>query len=424
VSKQLGSDDRRAIELNEAEWWSHWGKLRWLNKQCYLLSSSEFREPFFNRLGLFTCEINRKSLAEAEETFTKAGLVPHVTLVESCRGSEQFLRRRGYSGEDEMLVQRLGSATIHSSEEVEVHHAGPGDVRAWVETYLLSFYGDLALEKEVTRIIDEILPMESVTLLVAELGGKVAGATALKRTPGLLGLYCLGTLPKFRNRGVARSLLSAAQYIAISEKRILVLQSLASEETEPFYSKFGFRRLYAKLFLRKEMKGIAPGGARVPLNLGVQIMREPGIGPHLFSRVFHGFERLDAVMGIFGRSTASILSELPVEVVDEEGYMHINTAKGSIVVSSIYLRSGEEGYLYLDAIHELVHIRQHMEGKELWDRRYKYVDRPTELEAYRVAIEEARRIGFSEKKLVDYLKVEWVSKDDFRRFLLALGVEG
>jgi len=61
--------------------------------------------------------------------------------------------------------------------------------------------------------------------------------------------------------------------------------------------------------------------------------------------------------------------------------MRINDKKGSIIVNAKYLKEGEESYIYLDVVHELVHIRQRMEGKELWDKRYAYVDRPTELEA-------------------------------------------
>jgi hypothetical protein len=63
-----------------------------------------------------------------------------------------------------------------------------------------------------------------------------------------------------------------------------------------------------------------------------------------------------------------------------------------------------------------------MEGKELWDRRYKYVDRPTEIEAYEVAVAEAHRIGLDDDQIAEYLKVEWVSADDFRRFLKTLDV--
>ena len=125
---------------------------------------------------------------------------------------------------------------------------------------------------------------------------------------------------------------------------------------------------------------------------------------------------------IFGEKTGDVLAGLTVEVIESRGYLRINDGNGSIMVNSKYLREGQERYIYLDVIHELVHIRQHREGKELWDKNYAYVDRPTEIEAYRVAVEEARRIGLTEAEVVDYLKVEWVPEEDFRRFLNTLGV--
>jgi len=158
------------------------------------------------------------------------------------------------------------------------------------------------------------------------------------------------------------------------------------------------------------------------LGLNVQIDRSAASGSFPFTRLFRGFEGVGAVRGIFGEETDEVLAALMVEVVESRGYLRINDGNGSIMVNSKYLREGEERHIYLDVIHELVHIRQHREGKELWDKSYAYVDRPTEIEAYRVAVEEARRIGLTEAEVVEYLRVEWVPEEDFRRFLNTLGV--
>jgi hypothetical protein len=160
------------------------------------------------------------------------------------------------------------------------------------------------------------------------------------------------------------------------------------------------------------------------LELGVVINRGVQIGSFPFKDVFGGFEKIEAVRSIFGSSTDKVLSALRVDVEDGRGYMRINDKKGSVIVSARYLKEGEETHLYLDVVHELVHVRQHMEGKELWDRRYAYVDRPTELEAYRVALDEARRLGLGERDIVDYLKVEWVTDEEFGQLLRTLGVKG
>jgi hypothetical protein len=159
------------------------------------------------------------------------------------------------------------------------------------------------------------------------------------------------------------------------------------------------------------------------MDLGVCIERNATLGRSPFLRVFGGFEKVRAVRAIFGRRTDEILGNLNVEVTDSRGYMRINDRKGSIVINAKYLREGNEMDVYLDVIHELVHIRQHHEGKELWDRDYKYTDRPTEIEAYKVAVKEGRRLGLSEEQLVEYLKVEWIPEGEFRSFLENVGVK-
>jgi hypothetical protein len=159
------------------------------------------------------------------------------------------------------------------------------------------------------------------------------------------------------------------------------------------------------------------------LDLGVCIDRNAAVGHSPFLRVFGGFEKVKAVRAIFGRRTERVLANLGVEVAEGRGYMRINDVKGSIVINAKYLKEGKELDVYLDVIHELVHIRQHHEGKELWDKDYKYIDRPTEIEAYKVAVKEARRLGLSEEQVVEYLKVEWIPEEEFRSFLGNVGVE-
>jgi hypothetical protein len=78
--------------------------------------------------------------------------------------------------------------------------------------------------------------------------------------------------------------------------------------------------------------------------------------------------------------------------------------------------------IYLDIIHELVHVRQFMEGKELFDDNYSYIERPTEVEAFRHAVAEARNLGLSDERICAYLKTEWLSDDDLKRLTETLNV--
>jgi hypothetical protein len=63
-----------------------------------------------------------------------------------------------------------------------------------------------------------------------------------------------------------------------------------------------------------------------------------------------------------------------------------------------------------------------MEGKELFDPRYSYVERPTEIEAYRYCIQEARRLGLNDERIRCYLRTEWMSEDDFKKLAKSVNV--
>lgn len=103
--------------------------------------------------------------------------------------------------------------------------------------------------------------------------------------------------------------------------------------------------------------------------------------------------------------------------------MGVSEVDGHLIISADYLSKGNRIDIYLDIVHELVHVRQFMEGKELFDHNFEYVERPTEVEAYRVAVEEARRLGLSEKRVCQYLKTEWMTDEEFRRLAKAVNVE-
>ena len=102
--------------------------------------------------------------------------------------------------------------------------------------------------------------------------------------------------------------------------------------------------------------------------------------------------------------------------------MHVQNDDASIVIGRNHLKNSEKMILYLDIIHELVHVKQQREGLDLYDNAYAYVDRPTEIEAYRIAVEEARRLGMNDKEIFDYLHVEWISEEEHKRLATNVGV--
>ena len=69
-----------------------------------------------------------------------------------------------------------------------------------------------------------------------------------------------------------------------------------------------------------------------------------------------------------------------------------------------------------------MHVKQQRQGLDLYDKSYSYVDRPTEVEAYAITVEEARRLGMKDQEIFDYLHVEWITSDEHKRLASAVGL--
>jgi hypothetical protein len=142
----------------------------------------------------------------------------------------------------------------------------------------------------------------------------------------------------------------------------------------------------------------------------------------MFMDYFKGFEKVEAVKGIFGEKTEEVLKNLKVQFMGF-GYMGVDNTDGHLMVNGKYLNSGDKTDIYLDVVHELCHVKQWMEGRELFDERYDYVDRPTEVEAYRYTVQEAKRLGLKDEQILLYLKTEWMSSQDLKRLVKNMDVE-
>ncbi len=157
-------------------------------------------------------------------------------------------------------------------------------------------------------------------------------------------------------------------------------------------------------------------------DLKVKISRNAKVSMYRFLDYFKGFEDIDIVRRLFGEKTTEVVQSLKVEFIGRKGYMGVSDADGHLIISAEYLKNGDIIDIYLDVIHELTHVRQHLDGKELFDNHFNYVDRPTEIEAYLNAVEEAQRLGLSQERICEYLRTEWMTDDDFSKLANIVGV--
>ena len=68
----------------------------------------------------------------------------------------------------------------------------------------------------------------------------------------------------------------------------------------------------------------------------------------------------------------------------------------------------------------MIHIWQITEGEDIFDRSVSYADTPTEIEAYRYTVKDAKRIGFCRRDIVEYLKVRWITDEEHIRLVKAV----
>ena len=99
----------------------------------------------------------------------------------------------------------------------------------------------------------------------------------------------------------------------------------------------------------------------------------------------------------------------------ERGYCYVDVLVPAVTLTEHYYRNGNDLDLYLDLAHELTHLRQHMEGENIWQHNIPYVDRPTEIEGYAVAVEEGRRLGMTETDILNHLSNPWMSGEEVAR---------
>jgi hypothetical protein len=197
--------------------------------------------------------------------------------------------------------------------------------------------------------------------------------------------------------------------------------------------------------------GLAPGRPMSPTKKSTPA--EPGppaefrmdrtlaLGRHPILTVFPGLDKLPPGRTIHpdAKVRRRLFDHTSVELVDADMWMYVAPwevpaiARGRwrpvvtpgadcIVVGFSHFRESEALIIYLDIYHELCHILQRHDGANLFEPGVSYVERPTEVEAYRFVVVEARRLGVSDEFVREYLRVEWITKREHLQLLTTLDV--
>ncbi|MBX8631449.1 MAG: hypothetical protein KIY12_06115 [Thermoplasmata archaeon] len=157
----------------------------------------------------------------------------------------------------------------------------------------------------------------------------------------------------------------------------------------------------------------------------VVIWRNPPAGKYSLGEIAQGIEETGELRRLAEQrgKNGDFITRTGVTVdSSRDFYMYVDDSEGRLMICSRHLSDSDIKTVYLDLVHEMVHMFQLDEGRNLFDRRHRYVNRPTEREAYRIAVAEGRKVGMTEAELFEYLYVDWISSSDHRKLAGYVGV--
>ena len=129
------------------------------------------------------------------------------------------------------------------------------DVETWNETFVSSFGIQDSWRIELQRRGKVFASNPSTILLLARENGasiEISGCSLLHFSPPeYAGVYCVGTVPERRFRGVAKELMLKAESIAYEKKcNLLLLQTMTSDGVTPMYLRLGYRIDFERVVLQ------------------------------------------------------------------------------------------------------------------------------------------------------------------------------
>jgi GNAT superfamily N-acetyltransferase len=162
--------------------------------------------------------------------------------------AEKAAVNSGYrvAGKMDSMSKSVNGSTLSSQGNTRLTGVTTSaEVRAWNSCFMRSFDIPSHWEDELLRREQSVLGDPSTKLLSAfesEDSTALSGCLLLHRNPSeCMGVYCVGTVPELRGRGVARALMAQAESIAVELKcKVLTLQTVRSDGFTPMYQKMGY----------------------------------------------------------------------------------------------------------------------------------------------------------------------------------------
>ncbi len=181
--------------------------------------------------------------------------VPPTIFVEEFWEKSRFVQKaaieEGYlvGGSMEVLSKIVGSKSHLASEALVLETV---DSKMWNEVFMSSYSIPPSWKVELIRREQMLSTSDTTKLLLAwDTQKRPVGCMLTHiKPPDYFGIYCVGTVPDMRHRGVAKAMLHKAESIALAHGcKYLTLQTISSDGVTPMYLKYGFKLEFKRAVL-------------------------------------------------------------------------------------------------------------------------------------------------------------------------------
>lgn len=245
------------IDENESSFCSLWSRAHQKMDCVELFLNPKLGDDyFFNRLNIknsYSCRNISDILSSIKSSHANCHDTLYVHVI--CNNENRVKFSIPKFGTMKILGLDLNKCALES-DHIEIDVVDKNRLYNWIDVFCRSF-DSVHIKDEVTNIISK--HYQKLTLLLAHHNNLdqvkyLVGCSLLYEKKESIGLYCLGTIPHFRRKGVARELIASAVQIAKNKgHNLMIVQTLNKEGYEDFYKNLGFRSIYKKMLYSFKM---------------------------------------------------------------------------------------------------------------------------------------------------------------------------
>ena len=226
------------MEENEVGFTGIWSEMTSLECGVLFLNPHLPNDIFFDKLTSITC-LSEKMIDDALYLFQRHNTRPFI-YVQNNLALEELLRKKGFTSYDTQYV--LKKSADSNLKDFPIHHIARKDSLLWADIFCKSYDCPEWID-EVNSIVRKSVS-EVEYLVDSEYN---ASCVALYEKNSVLGLYCLGTIPEKRRKGLAKLLITyALNQVKTKKLDFLMLETYQRDALLDFYLKLGFEKVYEK----------------------------------------------------------------------------------------------------------------------------------------------------------------------------------